>query len=85
MNKFQIKSGVIISANSVIISEETLNEAFNLWSDKEKNLFKKILKQGGLVTIKGVRYNITNVDSNYESENILSWLPTSSDTYSEEE
>jgi hypothetical protein len=85
MSKFQIKSGVIISANSVIISEETLNEASNLWSDKEKNLFKKILKQGGLVTIKGVRYNITNVDSNYESENILSWLPTSSDTYSEEE
>lgn len=48
-----------IRVNGELISRERVVQLSHDWSERDITLFKKIVKQGGTVRIKGVKYEIT--------------------------
>jgi len=53
-----IRSGVTILMNGKVAQKQEIIELSNTWTPSQENLFKKTLKQGGEITIKGVHFKI---------------------------
>ena len=58
-----IRNGVAIYMNGNLASKQEIIELSNDWSPNQEKLFKTFLKQGGEVTIKGIRFKIKVQDA----------------------
>ena len=54
-----IRSGVTIYVNGIQAEKPEIIALSSEWSEKQDTLFKKTLKDGGEITIKGVHFKIT--------------------------
>jgi len=54
-----IRSGVTIYINGIQAEKLEVITLSNEWSERQETLFKKTLKDGGEITIKGVHLKIT--------------------------
>lgn len=69
LSKQSIRKGINILVNEDIISKEELILISESWDERQERFFRKMLKQGGKFSIKGVRYQIeikerADLDSN---------------------
>jgi hypothetical protein len=53
-----IRSGVTIYVNGTQAEKSEVVALSNEWSERQETLFKKTLKDGGEITIKGVHFKI---------------------------
>ena len=53
-----IRNGVTILMNGKVAQKQEVIELSATWTPGQENLFKKALKQGGELTIKGVHFKI---------------------------
>ena len=68
ISKQSIRRGVtIISRNKILTKDEVINLS-EKWNEKEINLFKKMLKQGGRFSINGIKFYITVPENIYNSK-----------------
>jgi hypothetical protein len=68
ISKQSIRRGVtIISRNKILTKDEVINLS-EKWDEKEINLFKKMLKQGGHFSIQGVKFSITVPEQIYNQK-----------------
>jgi hypothetical protein len=68
ITKQSIRKGVtIISRNKILTKDEVINLS-EKWDEKEINLFKKMLKQGGSFSINGLKFYITVPENIYNSK-----------------
>ena len=68
ISKQSIRRGVtIISRNKILTKDEVINLS-EKWDEKEINLFKKMLKQGGRFSINGLKFYITVPENIYNSK-----------------
>jgi len=49
-----IRSGVIIYVNGKPVEKQVILDLSNEWSERQETLFRKTLKDGGEITVKGV-------------------------------
>ena len=56
LTKQAIRSHIQILANGEPISKDDLITMSEGWSEKEETLFRKMIKQGGVFKIKGVKF-----------------------------
>ena len=54
-----IRNGVTIYVNGKQVEKQEVLDLSNEWSERQETLFKKTLKDGGEVTIKGTHFKIT--------------------------
>jgi hypothetical protein len=54
-----IRKGVNIYLNRVLTEKQTIIELSKEWSPTQESLFKRLLKEGGEISIKGVNIKIT--------------------------
>jgi hypothetical protein len=53
-----IRNGVTIYINGKQVEKQEVLDLSNEWSERQETLFKKTLKDGGEVTIKGTHFKI---------------------------
>ena len=53
-----IRSGVTIYVNGKQVDKPEILELSNEWNERQETLFKKTLKDGGEITIKGVHFKV---------------------------
>ena len=56
LTKQAIRSHIQILANGEPISKDDLIAMSEGWSEREENLFRKMIKQGGAFKVKGVKF-----------------------------
>jgi hypothetical protein len=54
-----IRKGVIIKFNDVEVDKQTVISTSESWIPNNEDLFRKLLKQGGLCKINGIKIEIT--------------------------
>ena len=54
-----IRKGMVIKLNGKEVPKQEILDLSQQWTPNQENLFKKTLKQGGEVTIKGVHIKVT--------------------------
>jgi hypothetical protein len=54
-----IRSGVIIYINGKLSDKSEVIKISSEWSERQDTLFRKTLKDGGEITIKGIHFKIT--------------------------
>ena len=59
ITKQSIRRGVTISDKTKNLTKDEIITLSEKWTEKEINLFKKMLKQGGRFSINGVKFSIT--------------------------
>ena len=68
ISKQSIRRGVtIISRNKILTKDEVINLS-EKWDEKEINLFKKMLRQGGSFSIQGIKFSITVLEQIYNNK-----------------
>jgi hypothetical protein len=68
ISKQSIRRGVtIISRNKILTKDEVINLS-EKWDEKEINLFKKMLRQGGSFSIQGIKFSITVPEQIYNNK-----------------
>ena len=68
LTKQAIRRGVTIFNKNKILSKDEAILLSEKWSEKEINLFKKMLKQGGRFSIQGVKFYITVPEQIYNNK-----------------
>ena len=78
LSKQSIRGNVQISANGESVSKDELISMSEGWSEKEENLFRKMVKQGGVFKIGNTKFNIVTPEKVYNNKGDIS-LPLKSD------
>jgi hypothetical protein len=68
ISKQSIRRGVSISSQGLTLDKDSIISMSEKWNDKEVNLFKKMLKQGGSFSIKGKKFKITVPEQIYNQK-----------------
>jgi len=68
ISKQSIRNGVTIYCNGEKLDKDQIINLTLNWSEKETNLLKKMLKQGGVFKIKGYKFNILAIETIYNSK-----------------
>jgi UDP-N-acetylglucosamine enolpyruvyl transferase len=63
-----IRKGTIIKFNSIVVDKVTIINASKEWNDNHLILFKKLLKQGGLMKINGTLVSVTPLEKALNSK-----------------
>jgi hypothetical protein len=63
-----IRKGTIIKFNSIVVDKVTVINASKEWNDNHLILFKKLLKQGGLMKINGTLVSVTPLEKALNSK-----------------
>ena len=68
VTKQSIRTGVSIFKSGEKLDKDTIISLSENWSDKEVVFFKKMLKQGGRFSIKGIKFYITVPEQIYNNK-----------------
>jgi hypothetical protein len=68
ISKQSIRRGVSISTQGNLLDKDSIISMSEKWDDKEVNLFKKMLKQGGSFSIRGKKFRITVPEQIYNQK-----------------
>jgi hypothetical protein len=68
ISKQSIRRGVSISSQELILDKDSIISMSEKWDEKEVNLFKKMLKQGGSFSIRGKKFKITVPEQIYNNK-----------------
>jgi len=63
LSKQSIRGNVKISLDDEVLTKDQILEFNKEWSEKEELLFRKMLKQGGIIRIQGKKFKIENVEN----------------------
>ena len=63
LSKQSIRGNVKISLDDEILTKDQILEFNKEWSEKEELLFRKMLKQGGVIRIQGKKFKIENEEN----------------------
>ena len=68
ISKQSIRRGVTIFCRNKILTKDEAIGLSTKWTEKELNLFRKMLKQGGHFSIQGVKFSITVPEQIYNQK-----------------
>jgi hypothetical protein len=68
LTKQAIRRGVTIFCRNKILTKDEVIDLSTKWTEKELNLFRKMLKQGGRFSIQGVKFSITVPEQIYNNK-----------------
>jgi hypothetical protein len=68
LTKQSIRRGVTIFCRNKILTKDEAIGLSTKWTEKELNLFRKMLKQGGHFSIQGVKFSITVPEQIYNQK-----------------
>lgn len=68
LTKQAIRRGVTIFCRNKILTKDEVITLSEKWTEKELNLFRKILKQGGRFSIQGIKFYITVPEQIYNNK-----------------
>ena len=68
LTKQAIRRGVTIFGRNKILTKDEVISISEKWTEKELNLFKKMLKQGGRFSIQGIKFSITVPEQIYNNK-----------------
>jgi hypothetical protein len=68
ITKQAIRNGISVSLNGEKLTKDQIIEIGENWSEKEENLFRKMLKQGGTFKIGGNKWCIISFEKIYNSK-----------------
>ena len=68
ISKQSIRRGVSISTQGNLLDKDSIISMSEKWNDKEVNLFKKMLKQGGSFSIRGKKFKINVPEQIYNQK-----------------
>jgi hypothetical protein len=68
ITKQAIRRGVSISINGLLTTKDEIIAMSEKWTEKEENLFRKMLKQGGSFSIRGVKFRISVPEQIYNNK-----------------
>tara|TARA_R100000742_G_C4203416_1_gene31857 strand:+ start:39 stop:323 length:285 start_codon:yes stop_codon:yes gene_type:complete len=63
LSKQSIRGNVKILLNDEVLTKDQILEFNKEWSEKEELLFRKMLKQGGIIRIQGKKFKIENEEN----------------------
>jgi len=63
LSKQSIRGNVKISLDDEILTKDQILEFNKEWSEKEELLFRRMLKQGGIIRIQGKKFKIENEEN----------------------
>jgi len=63
LSKQSIRGNVKISLDDEILTKDQILEFNKEWSEKEELLFRRMLKQGGVIRIQGKKFKIENEEN----------------------
>jgi hypothetical protein len=68
ITKQAIRRGTSISSDGLIVSKEEAIALSEKWTEKEENLFRKMLRQGGSFSIQGKKFRISVPEQIYNNK-----------------
>jgi len=68
LTKQAIRRGVTIFCKNKILTKDETITLSQKWTEKELNLFKKMLRQGGRFSIQGTKFSITVPEQIYNNK-----------------
>jgi hypothetical protein len=68
ITKQAIRRGTSISSEGLTVSKEEVIALSEKWSEKEENLFRKMLRQGGSFSIQGKDFRISVPEQIYNNK-----------------
>jgi hypothetical protein len=68
ITKQAIRRGVSISINGLSTTKDEIIAMSEKWTEKEENLFRKMLKQGGSFSIRGIKFRISVPEQIYNNK-----------------
>ena len=68
LTKQAIRRGVTIFCRNKILTKDEVITMSEKWTEKELNLFRKMLKQGGRFSVQGVKFYITVPEQIYNNK-----------------
>jgi hypothetical protein len=68
ITKQAIRRGVSISINGLSTTKDEIIAMSEKWTEKEENLFRKMLRQGGSFSIRGVKFRISVPEQIYNNK-----------------
>jgi hypothetical protein len=68
ITKQAIRRGVSISINGLSTTKDEIITMSEKWTEKEENLFRKMLRQGGSFSIRGVKFRISVPEQIYNNK-----------------
>lgn len=68
ITKQAIRRGTSISSDGLTVSKEEVIALSEKWTEKEENLFRKMLKQGGSFSIRGKKFRISVPEQIYNNK-----------------
>ena len=63
LSKQSIRGNVKILLDDKVLTKDQILEFNKEWSEKEELLFRKMLKQGGIIRIQGKKFKIENEEN----------------------
>jgi hypothetical protein len=63
LSKQSIRGNVKILLDDEVLTKDQILEFNKEWSEKEELLFRKMLKQGGIIRIQGKKFEIENEEN----------------------
>ena len=63
LSKQSIRGNVKILLDDEVLTKDQILEFNKEWSEKEELLFRKMLKQGGIIRIQGKKFKIKNEEN----------------------
>tara|TARA_B100000768_G_scaffold133004_1_gene123723 strand:+ start:246 stop:509 length:264 start_codon:yes stop_codon:yes gene_type:complete len=64
LKKQSIRSNQLITENGEPVSKEELITRSEEWSKIQENFFRKMLKQGGIFKVAGIKYKVEIIERN---------------------
>jgi hypothetical protein len=68
ITKQAIRRGISISSDGLILNKEETIALSEKWTEKEENLFRKMLRQGGSFSIQGKKFRISVPEQIYNNK-----------------
>ena len=68
LTKQAIRRGVTIFCRNKILTKDEIITLSEKWTEKEVNLFRKMLRQGGRFSIQGIKFSITVPEQIYNNK-----------------
>lgn len=68
LTKQAIRRGVTIFCRNKILTKDEIITLSQKWTEKELNLFRKMLRQGGRFSIQGTKFSITVPEQIYNNK-----------------
>jgi hypothetical protein len=68
ITKQAIRRGTSISSDGLTVNKEEVIALSEKWTEKEENLFRKMLRQGGSFSIQGKKFRISVPEQIYNNK-----------------